>query len=127
MDGVIRRAKALDDLDRTLRPHLPEPLASHCRLANFRDGALIFLVDAPVWRSRLRLHGEILIAAATAAGIPARRVEGKVAQSPPAAVPKRAQPSLSVQSRESLRQTAESLDDPELREALLRLASLPRP
>ncbi|MFX4347626.1 DUF721 domain-containing protein, partial [Acinetobacter baumannii] len=61
---VVRRALWLDELDRRLRPCLPEPLAAHARLANVDRNRLVFVVDAPVWRARLRLAApEILDAA----------------------------------------------------------------
>ena len=62
----IRRAMWLDELDRRLRPFLPFPLAAHARLANYERGRLVFVVDAPVWRARLRLLAKEALQAALA-------------------------------------------------------------
>lgn len=127
LGSLIKRARALAALDIALRQHLPEPLASHCQLGNVHQGTLVFLVDAPVWKAKLRLHGDILLSAATAAGIPARTLTTKVVDPQPAPRSDAPPPTISARSRQSLRQTAESLDDPELKAILLRLASVPKP
>ena len=75
----IRRAMWLDGLDRRLRPLLPDPLAAHARLANFENGRLVFLVDAPVWRAKLRLATPELLGAARSLGLAATEVVIKTA------------------------------------------------
>lgn len=85
------------------------------------------MVDAPAWKARLRLDAEAVLRAANAAGIPARNVRVKVVEPHPERPPLTPPASLSAHSREALRQTAESLDDPELRDVLLRLASVRKP
>ena len=67
----IRRALWLDGLDRQLRPLLPPTLAPHARLANFERGRLVFVVDAPVWRAKLRLATLELLDAARSLGLEA--------------------------------------------------------
>ncbi|MGY0558018.1 MULTISPECIES: DciA family protein [unclassified Lysobacter] len=65
----IRRALWLDELDRRLRPLLPPPLAAHARLANYERGRLVYLVDSPVWRTKLRLLAPELLAGARSIGL----------------------------------------------------------
>ena len=65
----IRRAMWLDELDRRLRPLLPPPLAAHARLANYERGRLVFVVDAPVWRAKLRLLAPVLLDGARSIGL----------------------------------------------------------
>lgn len=65
----IRRAMWLDELDRRLRPLLPPALAAHARLANYERGRLVFVVDAPVWRAKLRLLAPELLDAARSIGL----------------------------------------------------------
>ncbi len=115
----------LDDLDRRLRLSLPRALAQQCRLANVRDDRLVFLVSSPVWKTKLRLHADVLVDAARLAGLPARSLTVKVATMQP--VPPNAAPRLplSQAARDALRATAESVADPELRAQLLLLASVP--
>ena len=65
----IRRALWLDGLDHQLRPLLPPSLAAHARLANYERGRLVFVVDAPVWRAKLRLLAPELLDAARSIGL----------------------------------------------------------
>lgn len=116
----------LGRLDQVLRQTLPPAMANQCRMANVDKDKLVFLVSAPVWKSKLRLMADVLLDAAAAAGHPARALVVKVvpdlaAPSPGAPVGK----PLSQAVRDSLRATAQSVNDPDLRAQLLKLASLP--
>jgi len=115
----------LDKLDKLLRQNLPAAMAGQCRLANVEKDRLVFLVNAPVWKNKLRLMADVLLDAAAAAGHPARALVVKVvpefAISPETVTGK----PLSEAVRESLRATAQSVKDPDLRAQLLKLASLP--
>ncbi len=68
---TIRRALWLDELDRRLRPLLPFPLDAHARLANYEPGRLVYLVDSPVWRAKLRLLAPELLVGARSLGLDA--------------------------------------------------------
>jgi hypothetical protein len=122
---LIQRAQALGRLDQLLRQHLPPALAGQCRLANVDQDRLVYLVNAPVWKNKLRLMADVLLDGAAAAGYPARALVVKVVptlpDSPEATIGK----PLSEAVRESLRTTAQSVNDPDLRAQLLKLASLP--
>lgn len=125
--NLVERARWLDALDPVLRQSLPATLADQCKLANVDDKHLVFLVSAPVWKAKLRLHADALLDAAAAAGLKARTLVVKVS-TPVPVVPAgtgSAKP-LSEAVRDSLRATAQSVSDPELRAQLLRLASLTR-
>lgn len=121
---MLRRARELDRLDRLLRQSLPAAMAENCRLANVDVDRLVFLVNAPVWKSKLRLMADLLLEAASAAGHPARALVVKVvplSSSSPETIGK----PLSEAVRESLRAAARSVEDPDLRAQLLKLASVP--
>jgi hypothetical protein len=122
--SLADRVKWLDALDQLLRQSLPPELASRCRLANFRAGRLVFLVDTAALSTRLRLHTPPLLEAARKAGLDASTLTVKVATMQP--VPPDATPRtpLSPAAGKTLRATADSIEDPELRAQLLRLASL---
>ena len=96
-------------------------------LANVDDKHLVFLVSAPVWKAKLRLHADALLGAAAAAGLRGRSLVVKVS-TPVSPVPTGTGTarSLSEAVRDSLRATAQSVSDPELRAQLLRLASSSR-
>src|SRR3546814_16144672 len=65
----LRRALWLDALEQRLRPHLPPSLAAHARFANVDGARLVFVVDSPVWRARLRLAAPELLDAARSVGL----------------------------------------------------------
>jgi hypothetical protein len=121
---MLRRARELDRLDLLLRQNLPAPMAANCRLANVDLDKLVFLVNAPVWKSKLRLMADSLLEAAAAAGHPARALVVKVVPMPTGSPESIGKP-LSEAVRESLRAAARSVEDPDLRAQLLKLASVP--
>lgn len=124
LGSVIERAKHLAALDRQLRQSLPEPLASHVRLGNVRDGRLVFLVDSPVWKAKLRLYADVIRDAAAAAGLATSGMTLKVATMQAVPPDAASLSPLSQAARDGLRAAAATVDDPELRSQLLRLASM---
>ena len=128
LDTLAVRARALDALDGKLRHLLPATLARECRLANLRNGRLVFLASSPAWATRLRLHQEALLAEARAAvGDTVGQLVVKVAALPPVPPePARRKP-LSAAAADHLRTAAKSIRDPDLRALFLDLASLAEP
>jgi hypothetical protein len=121
---IIERAQWLATLDRRLRRCLPDSLQPHCRLGNAGSGKLVYLVDAPVWGSKLRQHADALLDAVATSGLQADALIVKVVPPLPSGPDLAAPNPLSQATRDALRKTAESVADPELRTQLLRLASL---
>ena len=119
------RARFLDRLDGKLRHHLPESLARECRLADLRNGRLVFLARSPTWATRLRLRQATLLAEARAAsGDAVEHLVVKVATLPPVLQePPRSKP-LSTTAANHLRSAAKTTADPELQALYLQLASL---
>ncbi|QNP41343.1 DUF721 domain-containing protein [Lysobacter solisilvae (ex Woo and Kim 2020)] len=114
----IRRALWLDGLDRQLRPLLPPMLAPHARLANFERGRLVFVVDAPVWRAKLRLAAPELLDAAQSIGLEATELVVKTTLSPSAGAASPPQASIrsrpmSKAARDDLQAALASLQQPE--------------
>jgi len=83
----LRRALWLDALDRQLRPQLPPPLRSRCRLANVDGEHLVFLVESPVWHAKLRLAEAQLLDAARSIGLKVTKVTVKTASPTPTRSP----------------------------------------
>ncbi len=125
LDTLASRARALDALDGRLRHHLPATLARECRLADVRDGRLVFLATSPAWATRVRMHQAVLLAEARAAvGDAVGHIVVKVAALPPVPPePARRKP-LSATAANHLRTAANSTADPEFRALFLELASL---
>lgn len=110
----LRRALWLDALEQRLRPHLPPSLAAHARFANLDGVKLVFLVDSPVWRAKLRLASPELIDAARSIGLECDQVVVKTTTQPlwpvPPATPAPLQ--MPAAAREALQAALASLDLP---------------
>ena len=74
MSQPLHRAMWLEQHDRALSAHIPVPLAQHCQLANIRDNQLIYLVDSPLWHSKLRLQQQTLLTRARQQGLTVSRL-----------------------------------------------------
>ena len=112
--GPVRRAIWLDELDQRFRPLLPPSLAAHARLANFDNGRLVFVVDTPVWRAKLRLAAPELLNAARSIGLDATELVVKTTTAPLAAAaqPIRKATPLSAAAQQALQAALASLKDP---------------
>ncbi|HEX7342488.1 MAG TPA: DciA family protein [Rhodanobacteraceae bacterium] len=123
--ALARESRKRDQLDQHLRQALPAAWRDQIRLADIKDGRLVFLAPSSAWASRLRLAQTQILAAARAGGVPARSLSVKVVPpvaatvpEPPPLVP------LSSATANHLRAAAHSLSDPELRDLFLALASV---
>lgn len=104
----------LDELDQRFRPLLPPSLAAHARLANYERGRLVFVVDAPVWRAKMRLAAPELLDAARSIGLDAAELIVKTT-TPVTASPqsgRNAKP-ISAAALQALQAALESLKDPD--------------
>jgi len=119
------RARALDALDERLRHLLPAAVARETRLADVRNGRIVFLASSPTWASRIRLYQSALLTEARAAlGGAVERFTVKVAPLP-TVPPEPTKPKpLSAATAQHLRATAKAISDPELRALYLHLASI---
>jgi hypothetical protein len=111
----LRRALWLDALDQRLRPSLPPSLAGHARLANLDGGRLVYVVDAPVWRAKLRLVAPELLDAARSLGLGVTDLVVKVTTLPVHAtqrVEKAVSTPMSAAAEEALQAALASLSNP---------------
>ena len=112
----VRRALWLDALGQQLVPFLPPALASHCRLANVAGDRLVFLVDSPLWRAKLRLAAPGLVEQARSIGLAVTEVTAKVVAQlaiPAIPDPSRQPLPMSAASREALQAALASLESPD--------------
>ena len=110
----LRRALWLDELDNTLRQHLPPTLASQCRLANVDGVHLVFLVQSPLWHARLRLAETTLIDAARSIGLKVTKVTIKtasIALRPPAQTQHNGPAAVTSTTHNGLRDALAALSD----------------
>jgi hypothetical protein len=111
----LRRALWLDALDQRLRPHLPPSLVAHARLGNVNGAELVFIVDSPIWRARLRLAAPELLDAARRVGLAVSHVTVKTATHPLQVQPPTPRPPIpmSAAARDALQAALTSLEDPD--------------
>jgi len=125
---LVARAKTLIELQVLLHELLPAPLNEHCRVLAIRDETLILATSSPVWAARLRFHAPLLVKQLSdAQTVNLRTVRVRVRP------PENASPASPVHRRAALRpgktgaaalqQVAQSISDPGLKTALLRLAN----
>jgi hypothetical protein len=122
---LFRQAAAYRELGLGIKALLDEPLRRHIQVATVQGDTLILIADSPAWAAKLRyLTSDLRRRIAENTVFPeVRSIRVRVAKSgvprqPDARRPKRPLSKLAV---EELRCQAESLEDPVLREALLRL------
>lgn len=110
----LRRALWLDALDQRLRPSLPPGLAPHARVANVDGGRLVYVVDAPLWRAKLRLVALQLLDAARSLGLEVTELVVKTTTHPfqPPERPERKVTTMSAAAKEALQSALASLVDP---------------
>ncbi|MEJ2060766.1 MAG: DUF721 domain-containing protein [Gammaproteobacteria bacterium] len=122
------RIETLSLLDFTLHAYLGRTLAAHCRILSIQESQLILGADSAAWATQLRYQQhEILkvLNSEHSLGLRKLRVRVLPAQISDAAArtqPKR-RPPLSARSAELITACAAEQDDPDLKAALLRLAS----
>lgn len=121
---LLVKASQLDKLTKIVRSSLPAECREHVSVADIRDMQLILVTDSPVWSSRLRLyHNNILEMLKTHADVHLSQV--KIRQTHPrqtARKPVVTNRYLTDNSAKLLKQTADSIDDPDLQQALTKLA-----
>jgi hypothetical protein len=123
---LLSRARSLLQLENRLHALLPAPLTEHCRILSIRDTTLVLAADSPVWAARLRFHTPLLLKQlARIQGVRLRRVRIRVRPPEAATAPRhRHVPNRrSAAGTAALQQAAQTVSDPELKTALLRLAN----
>lgn len=124
---AYQQAQLLWKIQAHLRPILSKPLADHCQTAAFSNGILTLHTDSSAWAARLRfMSADILKACQTDPALNAIKTIRVRVRPPvydnPNNRPVSGKASLSPQTVQLLRNTAESIQDAGLRAALLRLS-----
>jgi len=121
---ITEKKQLIDQLNAAVLPLLPASCQSHVTASNFSSNELTLIADSPVWAARLRTQQrQIINAIKQQLKLPINSITIRF-QQPEAAKAKvvKPAPELSQQSSKLIENTAESIADKELREALLRLA-----
>ncbi len=120
---LLNRARAIQAMTFSLRAHLGRPLAEHCWVGGHSGPVLTLVTDGGVWATQLRYQQrEIYKLLNSEFGLKLNKLRIKIASPRAAPKPPRARPRLSAAGARSLESAAQSITDPGLREALLKLA-----
>jgi hypothetical protein len=127
-DSLKKRARELRHLTTMLRSELPPESDGHYHVANIQDRTVVIMTDSPVWTTRLRQLGPVILTILQNSGrknllhirVFSRPAQSPVAKPPVAATKKPRK--ISRQSCRLLNTAASSIADEGLREALLKLA-----
>ncbi|MEN8205463.1 MAG: DciA family protein [Pseudomonadota bacterium] len=123
---LVSQARILMALETLLQELLPEPLKAHCHLLAIRDETLVLAADSPVWAARLRFHAPQLVKQLRhSQTVKLRTVRIRV-RPPERPIPTERRKSVIQSSKNStaaLQQVAQTVSDPGLKTALLRLAN----
>jgi hypothetical protein len=101
-------------------------LVQHTQLAHFEDGVLVVTADSPIWANLLHHQQDSVLATLHEAGLTIIRhiyIRTAPRQSLAATKSKTQRPAGSRSVTQSLRVAANTIDDPDVREALNRLAT----
>lgn len=105
-------------------PLLPTPLREHVGFAGLRNDRVLLLVESPAWATRVRMDHARILAAVHSLGLAASSVVAKVAPFPTPAGSFATPPALTPRAAQTIRATAASIADPDLRALFLELAAL---
>jgi hypothetical protein len=130
-ESLVSRARQMGALTQSLRQLLPPALAPHCRVSGVTPDHLILAADGGNWATQLRyLQREIVKHMNAHHGLSVARVRVQVSAPSPGdeaarssgTRPARPRPRVPAGAGAVLRETARTLDDPQLAGALKRLA-----
>ena len=124
---LVTQGRELQRLTRLLQKELDPSLAPHCRVGGLTPPHLTIVVDSPAWSSRLRFQSTSLIRQLnkkhkefqSISNIEVKIYPARLQRREPASIPRYISPAAA----EGITQMANSIDNPNLKQALLRLAS----
>ena len=125
---LVTRTRQLKRLTGSFRQQLDSDLAPHCYISNVDGANLTVFVDSAAWATRLRFQAPNLIPQlrrsnpvfAKLENIKVKVLTQSGDTSP--ALPSKPGPSMSAENAKGINSLADNVDDPELQEALQRLA-----
>ena len=130
-NSLTEQTLVLQQLTNILQNILPEPLAQHCKVANIHPHSktIVLAASSPAWSSRLRFHSpRILKTLQQDYQLPFYRSRILVSKINPEDVGRvrpannTSQPTLSQNSVTLVQKTAQTIENSELRDSLLRLS-----
>ncbi len=125
---ILERARKLARFEQAVLGLLPADLGAHCRVLNLKNEILVLATTTPAWAGRLRFAvPELLKQLKCQHHMEIRRVELKIRpEIKENQQVRRNSMQVSLNNAELLATTAQSINHPELQEALYRLAAKTR-
>lgn len=125
---IVRQAQRLAAMDRIMAACLPPNLAPHCHTAQVTATELILMIDSAAWMTHLRYIKPQLLQQLKKHPQCAYLQEIQLRIQPGQTLPDKTDPTpipkkISADTCELLRTTAESVENPLLKKALIKLAS----
>lgn len=124
LQALFRKAEAIGRFQRLLESKIQPAARPHCKLAMYRDGQLLIIVDDGHWATRLRYQQKRLLRELQELpqfeGL--RQLVFKVQPDTTVQPAKRKVELLSESAAESIEASAECISDPGLKAAMERLA-----
>ena len=124
LKGLFHQARAVERMQVLVNSVLEPAAREHCRAASYKDGLLRLLVADSQWATRIRYQQKRLIRQLQAYSEFATLTKIHCKVQPPLVkyVPPVRKMKRSEVAAESLIETSKQIDDPNLRDALVRLA-----
>ena len=125
---LVTRTRQLKRLTGLFRSHIDHELAPHCYLSHVENTELTVYVDSAAWATRIRFQVPQLIPILRASNPGFSQLENikvKVLTQNSAVISDESQPTgptMSIENANGINSLSESIDDPALQAALLRLA-----
>jgi len=117
------RVRELGELERQVQACLAPDLARHCRVAGIVQGCLRLATESPAWAARLRFQGpRLLQQLARQRGLNLNAVQVRIIPPVLEPAPPARRLCLTAANARLLQQTAQTIADPGLAQALSRLA-----
>ena len=125
---ILERARKLARFEQAVLRLLPADLGAHCKVLNLKNEILVLATTTPAWAGRLRFAApELLKQLKCQHHMEIRHAELKIQPEILENQPVKRDPmEISLNNAELLAKTAQSINHPELQEALYRLAAKTR-
>ena len=127
VEHLVTQTRELKQFTRLLQAELNPSLAPHCHVARLTPTQLTVVVDSPAWSTRLRFQTTALLRQLAkkhhvfqgVTNVEIKIYPARLQRRPPPSVPRH----ISSGAASVITDMANSIDDPGLKQALLRLAS----
>jgi hypothetical protein len=127
-DSLVRQARLFEAMTDSLRLHLSAEVAAHCWVGGIRERTLVVVTDSTAFFMLVHYQQHDILKRInsdfkTELACPLNRLKTRIAKRPPETKKAMQRPKLSHDSGRDLAHAAATIADPEVRDALTRLAA----